>query len=110
MIQLNLVSPEDVQDLCLELGISDLYLDPTKLTIDDVRKIMVAMEVTSGKVSTEDLMKGMLVEFEHGTARPETNITNNHPYLTANIALAHLAEFATYYDALAEMERKLEEE
>jgi hypothetical protein len=47
---------------------------------------------------------GLLVELEHGTRDPETNVTDDDVSLTAKIALAHLKEFPDYYTRLAEME------
>ncbi|KKN66704.1 hypothetical protein LCGC14_0468900 [marine sediment metagenome] len=56
----------------------------------------------------EDLADGMDVELEHGSARDErVNITGDDPATTAKIAWAHLMESPDYYDALAEMEDRL---
>lgn len=55
------------------------------------------------------LVKGMDVELEHGTQFPDYDVTDDDPVLTAKIALAHLAEFADYYDRLAKMEEMGEE-
>lgn len=43
------------------------------------------------------------VELEHGRLK-EVNVTNNHPFLTAMIALAHMTETLTYYKRLQVME------
>lgn len=43
------------------------------------------------------------VELEHGKLKA-VNVTNNHPYLTAMIALAHMTESLTYYKRLQVME------
>lgn len=43
------------------------------------------------------------VELEHGRIK-EVNVTNNHPFLTAMIALAHMTETLTYYKRLQVME------
>ena len=48
----------------------------------------------------KDVKKGMLVELEHGTENPITNITNDDPIMTCKIALAHLFEDPRYYDKL----------
>lgn len=50
------------------------------------------------------------VELEHGTHNPLTNVTNDDPFMTAKIALAHLLEYPHYYDQLKIMERKLKKE
>ena len=46
----------------------------------------------------------LLVELEHGTRDPETNVTDDDVSLTGKIALAHLNEFPDYYTRLAKME------
>ena len=50
----------------------------------------------------------MDVELEHGTVDPNTNVTNDDPLTTGKIALAHLNEFADYYDRLDKMEKEAE--
>lgn len=48
----------------------------------------------------------MNVELEHGTVGGDvTNVTNDHPGMTARIALAHLKELPDYYERLERMER-----
>ncbi len=49
--------------------------------------------------------RGMEVELEHGLRDPDTNVTNDDPFLTGKIALAHLREAPDYYDRLAALER-----
>ena len=43
------------------------------------------------------------MELEHGKLKA-VNVTNNHPFLTAMIALAHMTETLTYYKRLKIME------
>lgn len=43
------------------------------------------------------------VELEHGRLKA-ANVTNNHPFLTAMIVLAHMTESITYYKRLQVME------
>ena len=43
------------------------------------------------------------VELEHGRLK-DVNVTNNHPFLTAMIALAHMSESLTYYKRLKVLE------
>lgn len=43
------------------------------------------------------------VELEHGKLK-DVNVTNNHPFLTAMIVLAHMSESLTYYRRLKVME------
>ena len=43
------------------------------------------------------LTAGMNAELEHGTANPDTNITNDDPVMTAKLAAAHLRVSPFYY-------------
>ena len=58
----------------------------------------------------EQFRMGMDVELEHGTADPETNVTDDDVIMTAKIARAHLNEFPDYYTRLAKMEAEAEAE
>lgn len=43
------------------------------------------------------LTAGMNAELEHGTASPDTNITNDDPVMTAKLAAAHLRVSPFYF-------------
>ncbi|MDA3837123.1 MAG: hypothetical protein PF542_05875 [Nanoarchaeota archaeon] len=60
------------------------------------------------KFDIEQFRIGMSVELEHGRINMSTNVTGDHPFLTAKIALAHLNEFPDYYTRLLEMEENAE--
>lgn len=51
----------------------------------------------------EELAYALKVELEHGKMK-DANVTNNHPFLTAMIVLAHMSETLTYYKRLKVME------
>lgn len=51
----------------------------------------------------EEFAFAIKVELEHGKLK-DVNVTNNHPFLTAMIALAHMTETLTYYKRLQVME------
>ena len=51
----------------------------------------------------EEFAFALKVELEHGRVK-DVNVTNNHPFLTAMIALAHMTESLTYYKRLKVME------
>jgi hypothetical protein len=76
------------------------------LTEDIAKQIgeFVGVDWEKSEFPPSQLYKGMLVEYEHGTISPETNITDDDPIMTAKIALAHLNERADYYVKLAQME------
>lgn len=51
----------------------------------------------------EEFAFALKVELEHGKIK-DVNVTSNHPFLTAMIALAHMTETLTYYKRLKLME------
>jgi hypothetical protein len=51
----------------------------------------------------EEFAYAIKVELEHGKLK-DVNVTNNHPFLTAMIVLAHMTETLTYYKRLQVME------
>ena len=55
----------------------------------------------------EEFAFALKVELEHGKIK-DVNVTNNHPFLTAMIALAHMTESLTYYKRLKVMEAESE--
>ena len=55
----------------------------------------------------EEFAFALKVELEHGRVK-DVNVTNNHPFLTAMIALAHMSESLTYYKRLKLMETEAE--
>jgi len=76
---------------------------------EEAKKIGEALNVDWNKFDVEQFRMGMDVELEHGLEDPETNVTNNDPFLTGKIALAHLNEFPDYYTRLKKMEEEAEE-
>jgi hypothetical protein len=59
------------------------------------------------RFNMEEFAFALKVELEHGKVK-DVNVTNNHPFLTAMIALAHMTESLTYYKRLAVMEAQAE--
>lgn len=84
-------------------------MTPT-LTPDQVRAIgtEIGIDWTTSPFDVDTLMTGMLVEFEHGSHDPQTDVTGDDPVITAKIAWAHLKEFADYYERLEKMEAEAE--
>ena len=58
-----------------------------------------------GRVDLEQFRLGLIVELEHGSVSPTTDVTHDDEAMTGKIALAHLNEIADYYTRLAEMEK-----
>jgi hypothetical protein len=78
----------------------------TTFTIDRAREIGTAVGIDweSSPFPVEEYLAGLEVELEHGTADPETNVTNDDELMTGRIAWAHLKELPDYYTRLAVME------
>ena len=75
-----------------------------KFSPDEARRIGDSLGIDWSYVDLEQFRMGLLVELEHGTRDPETNVTNDDLSLTGKIALAHLKEFPDYYTRLAALE------
>ena len=65
---------------------------------EDALKAAEILEINFNDFSIDDFLNGINVELEHGSANPETNITNDDLILTSKIALAHLNEYPNYYN------------
>ena len=77
---------------------------PKQFSSDEAKHIGDSLGVDWDQADLEQFRMGLLVELEHGTRDPETNVTDDDVSLTAKIALAHLNEFPDYYTRLAKME------
>jgi hypothetical protein len=81
---------------------------PKQFSSDEAKHIGDSLGVDWDQVDLEQFRMGLLVELEHGTRDPETNVTDDDVSLTGKIALAHLKEFPDYYTRLAELEAEAE--
>jgi hypothetical protein len=74
-------------------------------TMNNVEAIKAYLNPNSRheRFNMEEFAFALKVELEHGKIK-DVNVTNNHPFLTAMIALAHMTESLTYYKRLAVME------
>lgn len=73
---------------------------------EEAKKIGEKLGIKWDKFDVDQFRRGMDVELEHGTIDACTNVTNDDPSATGKIALAHLNEFADYYDRLEKMEKE----
>ncbi len=76
----------------------------------DAVNISNRLGIVFDKFSVNDLLTGLNIELEHGSANPSTNVTNDDLEITAKIALAHLNEYPNYYNndyGLVKFEEKL---
>ncbi|TDW51915.1 hypothetical protein EV144_101593 [Flavobacterium sp. 270] len=74
-------------------------------TMNNVEAIKAYLDPNSKHeaFNMEEFAFALKVELEHGKIK-DVNVTNNHPFLTAMIALAHMTESLTYYKRLKVME------
>ncbi len=92
------VSVDEVQRVCDELGIQDWSsLTKPDVPIAEAERILAEVNVNEMPIRAETFRQGLEVELEHGTRFPDANVTNNHPLLTGMIVLAHLKESLEYY-------------
>jgi len=75
----------------------------------DAKDIGGNLGINWKEVNLDEFTKGIIVEFEHGSRYPETNVTNDNKEMTGKIAWAHLKEFPDYYSRLEKMEAEAEE-
>ena len=80
-----------------------------QFTEQEAKQVGNKLGIKWDKFNVDQFRRGMNVELEHGLVDSNTNVTNNDPVMTGKIALAHLNEFADYYDRLEEMEEEAEE-
>lgn len=78
----------------------------TSFTAEEAKQIGEQLGVDWNKFDAEQFRKGMDVELEHGAREALTNVSNDDPLITGKIALAHLNEFADYYDRLDKLEEE----
>lgn len=65
---------------------------------------MLAVDLAGEGIELEAFRRGMVVELEHGSRDPSTDVTDDDPILTGKIALVHLRERPDYYDRRDVME------
>ena len=75
-------------------------------TVKEAREIGEKIGIKWDKFDVDQFRRGMNVELEHGLVSLQTNVTNDDPIMTGKIALAHLNEFADYYNRLEKMEKE----
>ncbi|WP_246577771.1 DUF5661 family protein [Clostridium psychrophilum] len=78
-------------------------------TSSEAKKIGESLGINWSKFNVEQFKIGMMVELEHGSIDPDTNVTDNDSLVTGKIALAHLSEYPDYYTRLEKMEDEAEE-
>jgi hypothetical protein len=92
------ITTEEVQRVCLELGIRDwTALKEAAVTFEEAKIIQSSVGAEAIQIDTDEFRRGLEVELEHGLQFPDANVTNNHPLLTGKIVLAHLKETLDYY-------------
>ena len=84
-------------------------VDSKHFTIEEAKRIGVALGVDWSKFDVEQFRRGLDVELEHGIRDLQTNVTHDNEIITGKIALAHLNEFPDYYTRLEKMEKEAKE-
>lgn len=79
-----------------------------RFSVEDARRVGVALGVDWQQVDVEQFRRGLEVELEHGTRDPATNVTGDDLSLTGKIAWAHLKEYPDYYTRLDALEAEAE--
>ena len=82
---------------------SDTQVDLSTMNNVDAIKAYLNPKSKHEEFNMEEFAFALKVELEHGKLK-DVNVTNNHPFLTAMIALAHMTETLTYYKRLQVME------
>ncbi len=77
-------------------------------TDEQAKEVGEKLGIKWDKFDLEQFRHGMDIELEHGTIDSNTNVTDDDHLMTGKITLAHLNEFADYYDRLDEMEKEAE--
>lgn len=75
-------------------------------TTEEAKQLGEKIGVDFSKYNLEEFRNGLAVEMEHGSADPETNVTNDDEEMTAKITWAHLKEIPDYYTRLLKMEKE----
>ena len=88
---------------------SKIPTDVDLSSIKNVESIKAYLNPKSkhAEFNMKEFAYALKVELEHGRVK-DVNVTNNHPFLTAMIALAHMSESLTYYKRLKVMETEAE--
>ena len=84
---------------------SKIQTDVDLSSIKNVESIKAYLNPKSKheEFNMKEFAYALKVELEHGRLK-DVNVTNNHPFLTAMIALAHMSESLTYYKRLKVLE------
>ncbi len=77
-------------------------------TAEEAKKVGENLGIKWKKFDVDQFRIGMDIELEHGLCDPKTNVSNDDPIVTGNIALAHLNEFPDYYTRLKKLEKEAE--
>jgi hypothetical protein len=79
-----------------------------KFTEALITRIAKRIGVDISKYDMSEMVKGMMVELEHGSQDEETNVTSDDPEQTFKIMLAHMKELPDYYTRLEKMENEVD--
>jgi hypothetical protein len=66
----------------------------------------IGLDLSTSLFNLDAFRRGMGVELEHGSRDPQTNVTDDDPWMTGKIAWAHLKELPDYYERLEVLEHQ----
>lgn len=81
-------------------------------TLQEAERIgtQIGIDWSHAIFSPRQFRDGLIIELEHGSRNPLTDVTHDDPLLTGRIAWAHLIEAPDYYTRLDRMEAEADEE
>mgnify|MGYP000856244202 CR=1 FL=1 len=93
-----LIPPTEVRQVCRELGLRDWTTLPDRYVFrEEAEALLRALAPENTTITVEMFRSGLEEELRHGTFAGPNNSTNNHPLLTARLALSNLQEDCHYY-------------
>lgn len=93
-----LIPPEEVRRACRELGLRDwTALRDRYVFREEAEALLRALAPHNTTITVEMFRSGLEEELRHGTFAGTNNSTNNHPLLTAHMALTNLNQDCHYY-------------
>jgi hypothetical protein len=85
-------------------------MDPVSVSIEQAEDVArtIGVDLSAEGIELDQFRRGLVVELEHGSRDPQTDVTHDDPVMTGKIALAHLREIPDYYTRLDAMEASAE--
>jgi len=95
---------------CIDNILNQVKFARKDFSKEEAKDVYKDMGFDKEDVDFQEFWDGINVELEHGKKYPSTNITDDDPDMTAQIAKAHIDEIPDYYSYLLDMEQEAEKE